>query len=127
MTDFQNPQQGGDGEALPEAHHLPEQLALPSIAPPPFAPRWPSIRTNEHIALELFLAGEFLNVERFRQLTDSTRLPATVRRLKNMGWPITAAHVPEPGRRNQHRHAAVYHLPKKYIAQVQGTAQKEAV
>lgn len=127
MPTTPTPRAAGLGEALPSASPAPEQLSLPSIPPPPFAPRWPSIRTNEHIALELFLAGEFLNVERFRQLTDSTRLPATVRRLKNMGWPITAAHVPEPGRRNQHRHAAVYHLPKKYIAQVQGTAQKEAV
>ena len=114
------------GEALPGASPAPEQLSLPTIAPPPFAPRWPSIRSNEHLALELFLAGEFLTVERFRLLTDSTRLPAAVRRLKTMGWPVSSAHVPEPGRRNQHRHVAAYHLPKKYIAQVQRPAPKEA-
>lgn len=54
----------------------PEQLALPNIPPPPFAPRWPGIYTIDHTALEMFLAGEFVGVERFRQTTDSTRLPA---------------------------------------------------
>ena len=125
-TSTPTPRPAGLGEALPGASHVPEQLSLPSIPPPPFAPRWPSIRTNERLALTLFLAGEFLTVERFRQLTDSTRLPAAVRRLRTLGWPVSSAHVPEPGRRNKNRHAAVYHLPKKYIAQVQRPAPKEA-
>ena len=121
------PRPAGLGEALPGASPAPEQLALPNIPPPPFAPRWPNLGTLEHMALTLFLAGEFLNVETFRRLSDSTRLPAVVGRLKALGWPVSSAIVPEPSRRNRNRHAAVFHLPKKYIAQVQRPAPKEAV
>lgn len=99
-----------------------KQLSLPTIAPPPFAPRWPSIHTLDFAALELFLAGEFLTVERFRQLTESTRLPAVVDRLKRLGWPVNVDTVPEPSRRNRQRHAGVWHLPKKYSAMLQGGA-----
>lgn len=99
-----------------------QQLSLPTIAPPPFAPRWPGIHTLDHAALELFLAGEFLTVERFRQLTDSTRLPAVVDRLKKLGWPLQDDTVPEPSRRCRRRHVSVWHLPKKYSAMRQGRA-----
>ena len=110
---------GGVGEALPHATEPPQQLELPAIPLPPFAPRWPSLCCMDYTALELLIAGEFINVERFRQLTDSTRLPAVVDRLKKLGWPIECQIVPEPSRRNRNRHAGVWFLPKKYIAQVQ--------
>lgn len=103
---------------MPNAHQ-PEQLALPSIPLPPFAPKWPSPHGLEHVALELFLAGEFVTVEQFRQLTDSTQLPVFVSRLKKMGWPVNGYIVPSPVRRKKNRHAGVWHLPKKYITQVQ--------
>lgn len=98
---------------------VPVQMDLPAIPLPLFAPRWPNTGTDDYTALELFVAGEFVTVERFRQLTDSTRLPATVSRLKRMGWPIERYMVPEPSRRNRSRRAGVWHLPKKYIEQVQ--------
>lgn len=97
----------------------PEQLALPNIPPPPFTPRWPGIHTIDHTALEMFLAGEFVGVERFRQTTDSTRLPAVVDRLKKLGWPISVDTVPEPSRRRRDRHVGVWHLPRQYRALAQ--------
>lgn len=119
MPTIQTPLNGGSGEALPTGAHQPEQLSLPAIPLPPFAPRWPSLRCMEYTALELFIAGEYVNVERFRQLTDSTQLAVAVGRLKRMGWPIEKFTVPEPSRRNRNRHAAVWFLPKKYTEQVQ--------
>jgi len=98
---------------------VPVQMDLPAIPLPPFAPRWPNMGTGDYTALELFIAGEFVTVERFRQLTESTRLPAVVGRLKKLGWPIERYMVPEPSRRNRSRRAGVWHLPKKYIEQVQ--------
>ena len=118
---------GGVGEALPNAAHQPQQLELPAIPLPPFAPKWPSPRGLEHVALELFLAGEFVTVERFRQLTDSTELPAFVYRLKRLGWPVKRHIVPSPVRRKKDRHTGVWFLPKKHIEQAQAIAQKGAV
>lgn len=100
---------------------VPEQMNLPAIPLPPFAPRWPNMGTNDYTALVLFLAGEFVNVERFRQLSDSTRLPAVVSRLKGLGWPIERLTIPEPSRHNRNRFAGVWHLPKKYIEQMQAS------
>lgn len=100
---------------------VPVQMDLPAIPLPLFAPRWPNMGTVDYIALELFIAGEFLTVERFRQLTDSTRLPASVDRLKKLGWPIERFRVPEPSRRKRSRYAGLWYLPKKYIEQVQAS------
>ena len=127
MNDFQNPHRSGPGEALPNATQPPEQLALPSIPLPPFAPKWPSPRAIEYVALELFLAGEFVTVEQFRQLTDSTQLPVFVGRLIRFGWPIDKFTAPTPSRRNRNRHAGVWFLPKKYIEQAQAIAQRGSV
>lgn len=114
----QTPQHGGSGEALPTGAQPPQQMELPAIPLPPFAPRWPSLRSIEYTALELFLAGEFVNVERFRQLTQSTKLPVAVGRLKHrMGWPIEKFTAPEPSRRNRNRYAGVWFLPQRYIEQ----------
>lgn len=127
MSTRQKPQPAsGMGEALPHAPQPPQQLELPSIPLPPFAPRWPNMGTGDYTALELFIAGEFVTVERFRQLTESTRLPAAVGRLKKLGWPIDKVTVPEPSRRNRSRHVAVFHLPKKYIQQVPASAVQQA-
>ena len=115
----------GMGEALPAGAQPPEQLALPSIPLPPFAPKWPSPHGLEHVALELFLAGEFVDVARFYALTDSTELRTIVSRLIRLGWPLKKHFAPSPVRRNKHRHAGDWFLPKKYIEQAQ--VQKEAV
>lgn len=96
-----------------------KQLCLPAIPEPPFAPRWPGIHTIDFTALELFLAGEFVTVDRFLKLTDSTRLPAVVDRLKKLGWPLDDDTVPEPSRRSRRRHVSVWHLDKKYSAMAQ--------
>ena len=125
MPKISTPQTSGKGEALPTDTHQPEQLSLPAIPLPPFAPRWPNPHTNDYIALELFLAGEFVNVERFRQLTDSTQLAVAVGRLKRMGWPIERRLVPEPSRRRKSRQTGLWFLPKKYRAQVQAMEASE--
>lgn len=103
---------GGVGEALPHATQPPQQMELPTIPLPPFAPRWPSPRALEHTALELFLSGEYVTAEQFRQLTDSTELRVFVLRLIRLGWPIKRHIVPSPVRRNRNRHAGVWFLPK---------------
>lgn len=100
------------------ANSHPNQLSLPEMPPPPFAPRWPNPGTLDDIALRLFLEGEYLNVEWFRQLTDSTRLPASVERLKRLHWPLEKVIVPEPSRRRRDRTAAVFFLRKQYIQQL---------
>ena len=123
----QTPQHGGSGEALPDVTQPPQQMELPAIPLPPFAPRWPSPRSLEHTALELFLSGEFVTVEQFRQLTESTELRVAVLRLKALGWPVKRHIVPSPARRNKNRHAGVWFLPKKYIEQAQAIAQRGSV
>lgn len=127
INSTKNPHYSGMGEALPNATQPPQQLELPSIPQPPFAPRWPSPHALEHTALELFLAGEFVTVERFRQLADSTELPVFVGRLKKLGWPLARFIVPSPVRRKKNRHAGVWFLPKKYIEQAQAIAQRGSV
>lgn len=87
------------------------QLCLPTIEPPPFAPIWPKANTLHSTALQMFLEGKRLDHPSFNEMTGSWRLAAVVKTLKKLGWPIATSRIPAPSANSPQREIALYRLP----------------
>lgn len=90
------------------------QLTLPTIEPPPFAPIWPKPNNLSSLALQLFLEGKRLDHPTFMSLSGSWRLAAVVNTLKKLGWPIAVTDIPAPSDSCVYREIGLYHLPSHY-------------
>lgn len=103
-----------DGADFTEAHQG-EQLSF--LPPPPFNPSWPTKGTRDDQALQLFLAGRYLDHEDFFRESGSWRLSDAVLHLRDAGWPIVSTDIPAPTPACPGREISIYHLPAKYIAE----------
>jgi len=72
-------------------NHEPEQFELLPL--PPFNPGWPKVGTLADEVLARLLTGERLTQPSFG--TDRWRLAAYVQVLKDLGWPVCSAPIPE--------------------------------
>lgn len=88
----------------------PQQLAL--IAPPPFAPSWPSPTGMASAALHLMLGGAKIDHHDFMGELHSHRLAAYVYDLRALGWPVDTILVPAPSADCPGRTIARYSLPE---------------
>lgn len=94
------------------------QLTLPGVELPPFAPRWPTGRGLQAMALDALLEGQSLDHPGFFRMTGSWRLAAVVHGLAAMGWPICKRLLPAPVERCPGREVAGYFVKPEVIAKV---------
>lgn len=92
-----------------------EQLSF--LPPPPFCPTWPTRGTLADRALGMFMDGQHIDHPDFENRTQSWRLGAVVFTLRSFGWPIETIDIPSPTKENPDRVIALYHLPRKYVAE----------
>ena len=92
-----------------------EQLSF--LEPAPFCPTWPTRGTLPDRALGMFMDGKMLDHPDFENRTQSWRLGAVVFTLRSLGWPIETIEIPSPTEHSPDRVIALYHLPRKYVAE----------